>query len=127
MGISPVPPQNDHPNEALEIPEPSNDLVLNPAASSTSLEKATAELLAFSSDKGWERHTARMDWWLRRRFKIALFCFVILINIIWTWEIIRTLWHSGMAGSTFRLSDSVLIALVTTSIANFIGLVVIVA
>jgi hypothetical protein len=122
------PPEDNHPDDGLQIPEPSTDPALNPSPSDTpSLEKAMSELLAFSSDKGWERHTARMDWKLRRYFRIALFWFVLGINIWWTWTITRMLWHSGMVGSTFRLTDSVLIALVSTSIANFLGLVVIVA
>lgn len=78
-------------------------------------------------DKEFLLRSERLDWWLRRRLKIALFVFVLAINVIWSYEVIRMLWSSGLAGTTFRLSDSVLIALVTTSIANFLGLVVIVA
>jgi len=128
MATAAVPPEDNRPNEDLEIPEPSGDPALKASdADIPSLIKATSELLAFSSDKGWERHSARMEWWLRRRFKIVLFAFVLGINLWWTWTITRMLWHSGLVGSTFHLNDSVLIALVSTSIANFLGLVVIVA
>jgi hypothetical protein len=79
------------------------------------------------TDEAWKRHTARRDWSLRRTLKIILFLFVITINVWWTWTITRMLWHSGVMGSTFHLNDSVLIALVSTSIANFLALVVIIA
>jgi len=126
---TPVGPLGDKPpDEGLEIPEPSIDPALSPTeAALPSLRVATNELFAFSTDAGWARFSARLEWYLRRRLKIALFCFVLVINIWWTWTITRMLWHSGMANSTFHLSDSVLIALVSTSIANFLGLVVIVA
>lgn len=117
-------------DEALEIPEPSRDPALSPGKSAVpSLRVATRELFAFTEDteEAWKRQTARRDWSLRRTLKIILFLFVIAINIWWTWTITRMLWHSGMTGSTFRLSDSVLIALVSTSIANFLALVVIIA
>jgi predicted neutral ceramidase superfamily lipid hydrolase len=68
-----------------------------------------------------------MDWTLRRVFRISLFIFVLLINLSWSVAIIAMLWKSARIGGNFRLSDSVLVALVSTSIANFLGLVVIVA
>jgi hypothetical protein len=119
-----VPPKNLK-GVSLEIPDPKADLALNSPAQS--LQNATDELLAFSADDGWQRYTARLEWYLRRYFKIALFSFILIINIFWTLEITRMLWASGLTGSTFHLSDSVLIALVSTSTANFLGLVVIVA
>ena len=123
-----VPSADNQPDDALEIPEPSLDSALSPSHSGgPSLSAAAKELFAFSMDAGWERHTARLEWRLRRQFKIVLFSFVIIINIWWTWTITRMLWHSGMFNSSFHLNDSVLIALVSTSIANFLGLVVIVA
>jgi hypothetical protein len=128
---TPAGPVGDDPkDEGLEIPEPSSDPVLSPSKSALpSLRVATREMFAFMEDteEAWKRHVARRDWSLRRTLKIILFPFAILINIWWTWTITSMLWHSGMTGSTFHLSDSVLIALVSTSIANFLGLIVIIA
>jgi hypothetical protein len=129
---APAGPVGDDPkkDEGLEIPEPSSDPALSPSKSALpSLRVATREMFAFMTDteEAWKRHTARRDWSLRRTLKIILFLFVVAINIWWTCTITRMLWHSGMTGSTFHLSDSVLIALVSTSIANFLALVVIIA
>ena len=71
--------------------------------------------------------TRILDWKLGFCLKIILFTFVIGINVWWSIEVERMLWHSGVSGSTFHLNDSVLIALVTTSIANFLALVIVVA
>jgi hypothetical protein len=107
----------------FDIPE----LKTEPLAISITDSLSTSEAKAFSSGSEWELRSAQLDWWLRRRLKIALFIFVLVINIVWSYEVIKMLWSSGLNGTTFRLSDSVLIALVSTSIANFLGLVVIVA
>ena len=120
--------QKDQSKDLIDIPGPSsNEPPLNPTESVSSLRIATKELFSYTTDAGWDRYTARLDWHLRRNFKIILFIFVLGINVFWTVEIVRMLWHSGMVGSSFALSNSVLIALVSTSIANFLGLVVIVA
>jgi hypothetical protein len=125
------PPNEEPKKESLDIPDPSTDPALSPGGiDHPSLDIATKELSGFSSDsldKSWKRYTDRLEWQLRTRLKKILFGFVIVINGWWSWEVTRMLWWSGNSHSTFHLSDSVLIALVTTSIANFLGLVVIVA
>lgn len=66
--------------------------------------------------------------WLKRFILMpVLFIFVIGLNIWWDWNVMHLLWQSGRANAGFRLSDSVLIALITTSIANFLVLIHIVA
>ncbi|HEV2194039.1 MAG TPA: hypothetical protein VGR55_00515 [Candidatus Acidoferrum sp.] len=86
---------------------------------------AVQEVTAF--DRGWELKSSRAMFWLTFLLKIALFVFVLGLNAYWAHNVILMVWKSGMPASSFHLSDSVLIALVTTSIANFIALVVIVA
>jgi hypothetical protein len=122
------PPEANPQSEKIpfEIPEPSADAVLGKPVDDGEAEK---EYLAFSqsTDEAWKLSVPRMDWTLRRIFRISLFIFVLLINVCWSAAIIVMLWKSAKIGGNFRLSDSVLVALVTTSIANFLGLVVIVA
>ncbi len=57
----------------------------------------------------------------------VLFCFVLGINIYWDLHVVHWIGRSGAKSSDFQLHDNVLIALATTSVANFIGLVAIVA
>lgn len=42
-------------------------------------------------------------------------------------NVLALLWQSGREGTKFHLNDGVLIALVTTSVANFLALVLIIA
>ena len=86
---------------------------------------AVQEASAF--DREWELTSTRRAWWITAILKLTLFVFVLSLNVYWAHQVIRMVWKSGMSVSGFHLSDSVLIALVTTSIANFIALVVIVA
>lgn len=86
---------------------------------------AAGEVVAFASRsefqvRGW-------DWWQRFVFRLVLFFFVLGINIWWSWKIMSLLQRSGSGDGKFHLDDSVLIALVTTSIANFLALVIILA
>lgn len=72
--------------------------------------------------------TMRHYFWLKRFILMpSLFLFVISLNVWWDHSVMRLIRESGMNGSGFHLSDSVLIALITTSIANFLVLVHIVA
>lgn len=82
---------------------------------------------AASFDKEWRLKSTKLEWGLWFVLKLVLFVFVLGLNVYWAHQVIMMLWKSGMAASGFHLSDSVLIALVTTSIANFVALVVIVA
>jgi hypothetical protein len=67
------------------------------------------------------------DWLLKFILKPALFVFVLAINCWWDWNVRSILWQAGRLGTGFHLSDSVLIALITTSMTNFLALVTIVA
>src|SRR5258707_1845033 len=86
---------------------------------------AVEEAEAF--DKGWAIKSAKLDWWLRIILKGLLFIFVLGMNVYWAHQVIWMVWKAGLVGSGFHLDNSVQIALVTTSIANFLALVVIVA
>src|ERR1019366_6987596 len=74
------PPEKNRLSEKspFEIPEPSSDPSL---AVATCDDEATSEFLAFSqsTDEAWKRYAPRMDWRLRRIFRIILFVFVLLI------------------------------------------------
>ncbi|MFY9802641.1 MAG: hypothetical protein WA211_18280 [Candidatus Acidiferrales bacterium] len=68
-----------------------------------------------------------MDWFQKHCLKWVMFGFVVGIDIWWTKNVLRMVWISGTARATFHLDNTVLIALVSTSIGNFIALVAIVA
>jgi hypothetical protein len=68
-----------------------------------------------------------LDWNLRFVLKILLFVFVVFLNVWWDTRVADWVWYSGYIGGKFHLSDAVLIALVSTSTANFLALILIVA
>ena len=103
----------------FDIPSPLDDERL----SSDTLAVEEAE--AF--DKGWALKTAKLEWHLKFWLKLLLFIFILGMNVYWAHQVIWMVWKAGLDGGGFHLANSVLIALVTTSIANFIALVVIVA
>jgi hypothetical protein len=79
-----------------------------------------------SGSERWMKYW-RWDWRLRFGLKLILFLFVVLINIYWAHQVVMLLWKAGSRNSDFHLDNSVQIALVTTSIANFLALVIVVA
>ena len=110
------------------IPKPKLEEVGEvPTASAVSQIEALKEQVGFSSGKDSELKQKAKDWVQRYLLKWILFAFVVGISTWWSISVLRMVWKSGTSGSSFHLSDSVLIALVSTSIANFLGLVVIVA
>ena len=70
-----------------------------------------------------EKWRSLRDLWL----SYVLFAFVLGINIGWECWIVHWIRLSGWTNTGFHLSDGVIVALATTSVANFIGLVAIVA
>lgn len=108
--------------DLLEIPRVA---VASPSARIDDL--AVRESTGFAEDSRWALSHASWDWLLRFTLKILLFGFVIALNLWWDINVRRMLWQSGLAGSHFHLNDPVLIALVTTSMANFVALIAIVA
>ena len=86
---------------------------------------AVQEASAF--DREWKLKFTKGEWWIRAILRLVLFTFILWLNVYWAHNVILMVWKSGMAGSGFHVGDGVLIALVTTSIANFIALVIIVA
>jgi hypothetical protein len=118
MGDPPTPP----------IPKPRIEEIAEVStANAVSQIEALKEQVGFSSGKESELKQKSLDWVQKYLFKWFLFLFVVGISAWWSISVLRIVWKSGTSGSSFHLSDSVLIALVSTSIANFLGLVVIVA
>jgi hypothetical protein len=111
---------HDSPVERFQIPAPP------PSATLSHDPLAVAEGISFAEGKA-EKHRARWDWNLRFWQKTVLFVFGMILNAYWSHQIVMMLWRSGSAGSGFRLDNAVLIALVTTSIANFLALVTVMA
>lgn len=67
------------------------------------------------------------DWGLDFSLRLSFFLFALLLNVWWDYNVRQMIWQSGRTNSGFHLSDGVVIALLTTSIANFIGLLTIIA
>ena len=102
----------------FNVPPPPTEEVAGPLA--------TKEVVGFEKDDSemWRGK------WPRNMFhglRFALFIFALGINIWWDNHVLDILWQAGRTGTGFHLSDSVLIALVTTSVANFLALVGIIA
>ena len=68
----------------------------------------------------------KIDETIAKLFRAALFLFILGINWWWDRNVLAILWQTGRDGSHFHLSDKVLIALVTTSVANFLALVLVI-
>lgn len=106
----------------LEIPDPA--VPGDPSPNSL----AAKELQEFSEPHGWWYVAlAKHEKSINISLKILLFVVVIGMNLWWTHRVLQLVFDSAYSRTQYRLSDSVLIALVTTSLANFIALVAIVA
>ena len=108
----------DHP---IDIPDPQFPDLPDPD------NLASKEVTAFEKRRGWSLRSIQFERWLDIILKILLFFFVIVMNIWWTHRVLQLVWKSADSKSDFHLANSVLIALVTTSLANFVALVAIVA
>jgi hypothetical protein len=98
------------------------------ATDERSLVRAVKEQV--SNNKGKLEEDARrgsLDWNLKFILKILLFAFVLVINVWWDKQVSDWVWYSGYVGGHFHLSDTVLVALASTSTANFLALILIVA
>lgn len=120
-------PQPDKPQESFKIPEPRIERLEVSLADSLSLADAAQEYRGFQSRNRSALTRSWWDWIQVHVLKWILFGFVLGINIWWTNNILKMVWLSGSQGSYFHLDNSVVIALVSTSIANFLALVIIVA
>ncbi len=67
----------------------------------------------------------KYDWAMRFTLRPLLFLMVVMLNIWWDINVSRIVWRTGEG--RLHLDKTVLVALVTTSMANFIALVVIIA
>lgn len=87
---------------------------------------AIAEFKAIASGK-LDDPIKKLLAWLEVIFKILLFIFLLCITTWWSNHVIQIVWQAGRIGTGFHLSDTVLVALLTTSIANFLALITILA
>ena len=134
----PAPPAPPPPSPAPGPGQPFEGLIQSAAhfaaiesnvAGAASVRDAALELQGFSDGtlsptKDQENH---FDWTLDFWLRLSFFLFALLINIWWDYNVRQMIWQSGRAHAGFHLSDGVLIALLTTSVANFIGLLTIIA
>jgi len=114
-------------NVAENSAEKYRETIANVAAPREPDSLAVQEASGFDYGNELEMKYWRWDWRLRFGLKLILFSFVVLINIYWAHQVVSMLWKSGNHNSGFHLDNSVQIALVTTSIANFLALVIVVA
>lgn len=115
----------DKPNEDFSIPPPPP--IEEEESDFTSLLKAVAEQEGNQSGTLENARRGKLDWNLRFTLKILLFVFVLVLNVWWDSRVADWIWYSGYVGGKFHLSDTVLVALATTSTANFLALILIVA
>lgn len=118
--------QEDHPPN-FSIPNPPR-LETEAALDPRSLKLAIDE--SEKNEKGTLEKDGRrgvLDWNLRFTLKILLFVFVVCLNVWWDSRVADWIWYSGYTGGHFHLSDTVLVALATTSTANFLALILIIA
>jgi|HubBroStandDraft_2_1064218.scaffolds.fasta_scaffold27922_5 hypothetical protein len=120
-------PPEQKPGESFRIPEPKIEELKVSVADSMSLADAAQEYRGFQSRSKSALTRPWWDWLQSYLLKLLLFSFVVGINIWWTRNVLKMVWLSGSQGSYFHLDNNVLIALVSTSIASFLGLVAIVA
>ncbi len=120
-------PQPNKPQEPFKIPEPKIERLEVSLADSLSLADAAQEYRGFQSRNQSALTRSWWDWIQVHVLKWILFGFVLGINIWWTNNILKMVWLSGSSPSYFHLDNGVLITLVSTSIANFLALVIIVA
>src|SRR5258708_11258941 len=120
-------PPSETPKESFKIPESRIERLEVSAADALSMTEAVEEVRGYASGKKSSLTRPWWDWIQSHLLKYVLFGFVILINIWWTRNILKMVWLSGSNGSYFHLDNGLLIALVSTSIANFLALVIVVA
>jgi hypothetical protein len=120
-------PAPQKPGESFKIPEPRLEDLKVSVADSISLADAAQEYRGFQSQNKSALTRPWWDWLQSYLLKLTLFGFVLGINIWWTRNVLKMVWKSGSQGSYFHLDNPVLITLVSTSIASFLGLVAIVA
>jgi len=120
-------PKPNKPQEPFNIPEPRIERLEVSLADSLSLADAAQEYRGFQSRNKSDLTRSWWDWIQFHVLRYILFGFVLVINIWWTNNILKMVWLSGSSPSYFHLDNAVLITLVSTSIANFLALVIIVA
>lgn len=117
-----------HEAKSLELSSPDNPASPKEATleDATLREEATLENAEMSGRLSPQWREV-YDWIMRFLLKPILFIFVLMGSAWWVWDVSQMVWQAGRSGSGFHLSDAVLIALITTSVANFLALVTIIA
>jgi hypothetical protein len=113
-------------NEEVEKLESPKFTVPPPPKSGSAELLALKELAGFTKDDPW-MYRGKLPRFLFHAYRTLLFGFALGVNIWWSRHVLAMLWQSGREGTKFHLDNTVLIALVTTSIANFLALVAIIA
>lgn len=119
-------PSSDPSPQTFDIPPPpaldgSSDLGVRSLMEAAEERKGNQDGTLDAARRG------ALDWKLKYSLKILLFVFVAAMNVWWDTRVADWIWYSGYVDGGFHLSDSVLIALATTSLANFLALILIVA
>ncbi len=109
----------------FDIPDPRQPNPNDPI-DRISLSNAESEKSVFDSSFSPQFHD-HYDWVLRFILRPALFVFIVGVNAWWDWNVKNLIWAAGQVRSGFHLDNAVLIALITTSMANFLAIVAIVA
>jgi hypothetical protein len=115
-------------DQDFSIPEPEQPDPLGSPIDLESFTRAAKEKKQLSEP--WSRSPVwreSYDWAMRFILRPAIFVIIVGLNIWWDFNVRAILWQAGRIGAGFHLDNSVLIALITTSMANFLALVAIVA
>jgi len=108
----------------LPIPEPQIPETTSPLGF-VSLREAEAEQNQLASRWFSPKTRETYDWAMTFVLKPVLFVIVVLLSWWWSVNVSKLVWASGKGW--ISLDKSVLVALVTTSVGNFITVVIIIA
>jgi hypothetical protein len=109
-----------------EIKDTSSPPLIPPALTTPSDALAVNELIDYSSGSEGKLRYGGIDWYLDIGLKVIFATAALAFNVWWDRHVLALIWQSGRINAGFHLADSVLIALVTTSVANFLALIAIV-
>lgn len=113
------------PQEGRDFDIPASEVSVG-SANQRELWEAFQELTRYDAGDLDKQHEHR-EWLQKYWLKLVLFIVAVVLNFAWDGFIIWMLIKSGIRDSWFHLSDSVLITLASTSTANFLALVMIIA
>ncbi len=113
---------------AFPIPDPPSEPPrIEDAKAERSFGDALREGLGFERKELTKAAESHADWRLQYGLRLVFFGAALWVNWWWDRNVCAMVWQSGRERTGFHLSDKVLIALLTTSIANFLVLLTIIA